>query len=100
MLALEGEFDMAAAEEVRARLAALTAGHRARIVLDLTRVTFMDSSTLREFLRAELALRACGGCLVLASPTRPVMRLLSLTRATELLSVVDSLPQAFPDAVA
>ena len=91
---------MVAAEEVRARLAALVRGNHARIVLDLARVTFMDSSTLRELLRAELALRAGGGRMVLAAPTRPVERLLELTRATELLSVVDSVQQAFPDAAA
>jgi anti-anti-sigma factor len=100
MLALEGEFDMAAAEDVRARLTALADASPARIVLDLAAVTFMDSSTLRELLRAELALRARGGQLVLAAPTPPVTRLLSLTRATELLRVVDSVPQASPDAAA
>jgi anti-anti-sigma factor len=99
-LALEGEFDMAAAEDVRARLTALGDANPARIVLDLAAVTFMDSSTLRELLRAELALRARGGRLVLAAPTSPVTRLLSLTRATELLRVVDSVAQASPDAAA
>jgi anti-anti-sigma factor len=91
---------MVAADEVRARLAALAQGSRARVVLDLAHVTFMDSSTLRELLRAEMALRAGGGRLVLAAPTPPVQRLLELTRAIELLSVVDSVPQAFPDAAA
>jgi anti-anti-sigma factor len=100
MLALEGEFDMAAAEDVRARLTALAEAHPAQIVLDLAGVAFMDSSTLRELLRAELALRAHGGQLVLAAPTPPVARLLSLTRATELLTVVNSVPQALPDAAA
>ena len=97
---LEGEFDMAAADEVRTQLSALTDGGSGRVVLDLAAVTFMDSSTLRELLRAELALRAGGGGLVLAAPTPAVMRLLALTRATELLSVVDSPPQAFPDDAA
>jgi anti-anti-sigma factor len=100
LLALGGEFDMAAAEEVRASLAGLTDGDAAEVVLDLASVTFMDSSTLRELLRAELALRATGGRLVLAAPTPPVTRLLELTRATELLTVVDSVPPALPDDAA
>ena len=100
LLVLEGEFDMAAAEEVRARLAELAGRGVASVVLDLAAVTFIDSSTLRELLRADLLLRSSGGRLVLAAPTPPVTRLLELTRATELLIVVESLPEAFRQSAA
>lgn len=91
---------MAAAEELRATLAELADRGRASAVLDLAAVTFMDSSTLRELLRGDLLFRSSGGRLVLAAPTPPVTRLLELTRATELLLVVDSLPEAFPQGAA
>jgi anti-anti-sigma factor len=100
LLVLEGEFDMAAADDLRARLASIADRGAAGAVLDLSAVTFMDSSTLRELLRADLLFRGSGGRLVLAMPTPPVERLLELTHAATLLVVVDSLPEAFRQSAA
>jgi anti-sigma B factor antagonist len=58
VLALSGELDLAAAPVLRERLDAARAGGGRGIVLDMAEVTFLDSSALRELLRADAALRA------------------------------------------
>jgi anti-anti-sigma factor len=80
VLQLEGELDLAAAPELRRRLE--EAG--GVVVIDLSRVTFIDSAVLKELLRARMEMAERGGRLVLAGVPRPVRRLLDLTRTSEL----------------
>lgn len=60
------------------------------LVLDLTGVTFMDSTGLKVLLtisrRAELA----GGSFVVVGPTRAVAKILSLTGLDQTFRIVDS----------
>ena len=67
VLTFAGELDLAAAPVVREQLEAAAATGARRVVLDMTAVTFVDSSALRELLRADGALRRAGGVLVLAA---------------------------------
>jgi anti-sigma B factor antagonist len=86
VLTLTGEFDMSAAPVLREELAlARTAGKRG-VVLDMAEVTFVDSSALRELLRADAALRADDVPFVLAALRPPVDRLLELTRTAGMLT--------------
>jgi anti-sigma B factor antagonist len=85
VLTLDGEFDLAAAPAIRERLDAARAAQTRGVVLDMSDVTFLDSSALRELLRADAALRAEGAPLVLAGVRPAVARLLELTRTTGLL---------------
>jgi anti-anti-sigma factor len=100
ILGLDGEFDLAAAPALREQLeAARTSGVRG-VVLDLTEVTFVDSSGLRELLRASSAYREDGMSLVLAGLQPAVVRLLELTRATDALTVAPTLERAVERAAA
>jgi anti-sigma B factor antagonist len=94
VLALEGELDLAAAPAVRERFEAVRDGGARAVVVDLDGVEFLDSSMLRELLLADAALRQTGGGLVLAAARRPVIRLLELTRTTELLAVAPTVEEA------
>jgi anti-anti-sigma factor len=98
LLALEGEFDLAAVATVRERFDAARAAGARTVVLDMTEVGFVDSSMLRELLVADTALRDAGGTLVLAAVNRPVIRLLELTHAIDLLAVAPSVEQAVASA--
>lgn len=73
-----GEFDVAVSRRLSDALAAVRPG---RVVADLTRVSFCDSSCLRVLLQAARRAREAGGGFVLASAvpavTRPI-RLLAL----------------------
>ena len=94
VLGMDGEFDLAAAPALREQLAAARAGGPRGVVVDMTEVTFLDSSALRELLRADAALRADGAPLVLAGLRPPVARLLELTRTTGLLTVAPTVGEA------
>jgi anti-sigma B factor antagonist len=98
VLGMDGEFDLAAAPAIREQLAAARAGGPRGVVLDMTEVTFLDSSALRELLRADVALRADGAPLVLAALRPSVARLLELTQTTGLLTVAPTVEEALQRA--
>ncbi len=71
---LTGEIDLATCEELAAAIEPLIEPDQT-IVVDLSEVSFMDSSGLRVFLRARALLNDKGGTLVLRKPTEQVRRL-------------------------
>jgi anti-anti-sigma factor len=100
VLTLEGEFDLAAAPALRDEFAAARASGARGLVLDMAEVTFVDSSVLRELLRAQSVLHADGVPLVLAALRAPVARLFELTRTTGLLTVAPTVEAALQRAAA
>jgi anti-anti-sigma factor len=94
LLELRGEFDVAAAPAARERLEQARAQRPRGVVLDLGDVTFADSSALRELLRADAALRGDGSLLVIAAVPPVVERLLTITRASDLLALAPTVEQA------
>jgi anti-sigma B factor antagonist len=81
VIRLEGELDLAASASLRRHVES-TAGRA--LVLDLRLVTFVDSSALRELLRARTDLQARGDRLVLAAMAPALRRLLELTHTAGL----------------
>jgi anti-anti-sigma factor len=85
-LVLDGEIDLAVAEELRAAgtraVAALSPG--VPLELDLGGVTFIDSSGLGALISLRNAAKSAGSSLVLVNISPPIVRLLELTglRAT------------------
>ena len=94
VLALSGEFDLASIPSAREHFEQVRARRPRGVVLDLSEVTFADSSALRELLRHDAGLREDGARLVLAAPSAAVERLLELTRARELLDVAPTVERA------
>ena len=86
-VALGGEPDIAATSAVRSCVDE-AAGRRA-LVLDLSGATFVDSSMLKELLRAGAELDRYETRLVLAGITPAVRRVLELTRTTDLFTLAD-----------
>lgn len=84
LFALAGELDLACAQELRG---AMEAADGRRVVLDLEEVTFIDSSVLKELLRANARLSEGGHALVLVAPQQAVQRLLDLTRTGEMFTI-------------
>jgi anti-anti-sigma factor len=94
LLRLEGELDVATTPRFRTEVErGLEAGKQA-VVIDMEEVTFMDSSMLKELLRAHSELSPRGGVLVLAAVHPTVRRLLELTRTSELLRLADTREEA------
>lgn len=80
IVTLRGECDLNNADILRERLLALLDdGQTPCVILDLTDLTFIDSSGLTALVVADRRARALGGALVLAGARKIVARVLSLT---------------------
>lgn len=101
VLHLTGEVDLAAAPAVRDRLTALVqqlgvSGPNAptAVVLDLGRVSFIDSTGLSMLVAAHSRFNECGKELRVADVPPRVRRVLELTGLDGLLSTYDDVPSA------
>ena len=95
LFVLHGEVDLHVAPEVRERLNdAIEAGARG-LVVDLTRVTFLDSMALGVLLGALKLLRARGGELRLVVPTPELRRVFELTLLDEVFTLARTRHEAF-----
>ncbi|MFF9496071.1 STAS domain-containing protein [Streptomyces flaveolus] len=93
VVSLTGEVDHDTAHQVRQALD-VAGTRRPRVVVDLRRVTFMDSSGLNALIAAHQAVTEAGGWLRLAAPTAPVQRVLQLVGVDQLISCHPTLQQA------
>jgi anti-sigma B factor antagonist len=92
-LILSGELDLAVAAGLEATILGLSGEGVSAVELDLSRLTFMDSSGLRAVLRAH-ELCAEHGCDFLVIPgSGQVQRLLELTGTTDVLPLADAHPR-------
>ena len=89
VLRLIGEFDLAASDLVREHFDAALAAEP-NVVLDMEETQFIDSSMLKQLLRANAAAAKAGGRLVLTAVQPPVRRLLDLTGVAGLLAIEPS----------
>lgn len=81
----DGQIDAHTAPSLEKALDGLAA--EATVSLDLSQVTFIDSSGLRVIVRTHKRLAETGGQLVIAEPSEPVMRLLEITGLTSELEI-------------
>ena len=93
LVELSGELDIAATSAVRSCVD--EAAGRRGLVLDLSGATFVDSSMLKELLRASAELDRYETTLVLAGITPAVRRVFELTRTTDLFTLADDRAAAF-----
>ncbi|MCU1509343.1 MAG: anti-sigma-factor antagonist [Glaciihabitans sp.] len=98
VLRLNGRLNMVSAGRVRDAVATAVADGRSRVVVDLTRVEFMDSSGLGALVSGMKAARLAGGDLRIASPTEQVKLVLQLTNMDRVLPAYDDAETAFANA--
>jgi anti-anti-sigma factor len=89
VIALEGEVDLCAAPELEESLNRVAAGHPSSIVVDLDRVSFMDSAAVHVLLQFSLA-HGNGAGLALTRGSRQVQRLFEVTGVGRYLPFVAS----------
>jgi len=88
-LALTGELDLSTIEKVEAELTRVEDdGHRL-IVLDLSGLTFLDSTGLRTIVTADQRARRSGRRVVILKGPATVHRVFTITRLDERLEMVD-----------
>jgi anti-anti-sigma factor len=96
---LSGEIDMCTAELFReAALAAIDQGHT-DVHIDLSAVTFMDSTGLNALLATSRRAESAGGRLQLVDPPRAVKRVLEVTGVKQLFEIAE-VPAPAPGAAA
>lgn len=85
VIALSGELDMATAPILRENLARVEGSGAVTIMLDLSEVTFIGSSGLKEFLEARSRARDNGHRLLMSGASPAAQRLFELTGTRFLL---------------
>jgi anti-anti-sigma factor len=88
VVVLAGEADTTSAEQLRKLLASqMWPGHQRRLIVDVSELSFLDSSIVVVFLVATQTLRERGGELVLLHPQDPVLKALRLLGADEVITI-------------
>lgn len=97
VVALVGEVDATNSDELHDLLDSVGRERPALVLIDLSGLSFMDSTGLRMLLRSSRVLDQQGGVLGLVSPQAAVVRVLQLTKADQLIPVYDSVDAALAD---
>lgn len=94
VLALSGRFDVHQAPSVTQWLEVATASTPARVVVDLARVAFVDSTALAALVRGMKRARQQGGDVHLAALQSPVKVIFELTRMDRAFRIYDTADDA------
>jgi anti-sigma B factor antagonist len=87
---LEGELDLASARRMEESLTALEDGRPARLVVDLRRLAFIDSTGLRLLIQADARARERGGELILHPGDASIQKVFEMTGALDVLHFEDA----------
>jgi anti-sigma B factor antagonist len=88
-VALRGELDLSTIEKVEQELTRVEADGHELIVLDLSGLTFLDSTGLRTIVTADQRARRSGRRIVVLKGPATVHRVFTITRLDERLEMVD-----------
>jgi len=94
LVAPAGEIDALTAPQLGTTLLGLADDGKTGVVVDLSRVTFIDSTAIGVILNAVRALASRSGRLVLVCPTERILRPFEVTGLTERLPIVRSVDDA------
>ena len=89
-----GEVDVVTAPQLGRRLLGLADEGKTRVVVDLSQVTFMDSTGIGVLLNALKHMRLRKGALVLVCPTERILRPFQVTGLVDHLRIFGSREQA------
>jgi anti-sigma B factor antagonist len=96
VVAVEGELDLATAPQLRDTLVALSEQGQTQIVLDLTRLQFIDSTGLSVLVMAHNRARADSGSILIRNPSQSVLRIFEITGLVSVFTIEDK--DAVPSA--
>ena len=86
---LVGELDLSTVAKVQEELRRVEESEPPTVVIDLSRLTFLDSTGLRCIVTADERAREAGRRIVVVRGPDPVQRVFSITRLEERLEMVD-----------
>ena len=94
VLAILGEIDVSTAPELRDRLLTVAQSGRTIVVVDLSGVTFLDSTALGVLVSGLKRFRAAEGDLRLVVAGRNVAKVLEITGLTDVFRIFDTVEEA------
>ena len=89
VLVLSGQLTIGAEGQLSEAIDTLLESDRTSILLDLTRVSYMDSVGIGELVSSYRTVKRLGGALKILGPTKKVRDSLSLTQLLPILEVFD-----------
>ena len=92
VVALRGEMDLNNAAEVRHALGGRL--YQSHLVVELSQLTFIDSSGINEFVQIARATKESGATIVLAAATEQVARVFELVKLGNVVALSESLETA------
>ena len=93
-MALVGELDLSSVAKVQEELRRIEADAPATLVVDLSKLTFLDSTGLRCIVTADERARNDGRRIVIVRGPDAVQRVFAITRLEERLEIVDDAASA------
>ena len=93
-MALVGELDLSSVAKVQEELRRIEAGSPPTLVLDLSKLSFLDSTGLRCIVTADERAREGGRRIVIVRGPDAVQRVFTITRLEERLEIVDDVASA------
>lgn len=94
VVGIAGEFDLAAAPEVKTELSELVDDGVRELVVDMTETTFLDSTALGAIVSAVKRLQSAGGELSLVCTDRSIVRIFEITGLDRVIPLHRSLDDA------
>jgi anti-sigma B factor antagonist len=99
LVTVRGELELASAFALATRFSEVVEERTGSLIVDLSDLSFMDSTGLNVLLTAFRRLRKRGRAMAVVCPPGPVRRVFELTRMLETLSVCDDRDRAMAAAV-
>lgn len=94
MIDVAGEVDVFTAPKLRERIVDLVSQGSYRLIVNLERVEFMDSTGIGVLVGGLKRIREHDGVFALAGPTDPVKRVLSITSLNKVFPIHESVDEA------
>ena len=94
VLVPQGDIDMASSPLLRSRLQEAESSRASRVVVDLTGVSYMDSSGVATLVEAMQVSRRAGQQLVLFGMQDRVRSIFEIAKLDSVFTIVESLPEA------
>jgi anti-sigma B factor antagonist len=86
-VSIEGEIDLHSSPEIRRELAGHVKVKKAKVLIDLAQVTYIDSSGLATFIEAMQKLRKVGGEIALAGLSESVRHVFEVARLDSVFKI-------------
>lgn len=97
-LDLEGEVDVYTAPELRQAIMAQAESNTPRVLVNLEKVEYLDSTGLGILIGGVKRLKEVGGALVLVGPSPRIRRLFEITQLNTIFRITDTEAEALADA--